>query len=141
MNSYNEELRYRVELFEALSGQLEAVQLAQQLLEYGKPEADRVVTDQQDRLEVIRYLASDIEKDGWRLERFREAYLFRILSMSDDERMPVDDAIRELCATHLPFLEKSLGFQLAEMQAIYARLRRNPNYLTLQSGTVLREDQ
>jgi len=135
MNSYNEELRYRVELFGALSGQLEAVQLAQQLLEYG------LEADQQDRLDVIRYLASDIEKDGWRLERFREAYLFRILSMSDDERMPVDDAIRELCATHLPFLEKSLGFQLAEMQAIYARLRRNPNYLTLQSGTVLREDQ
>src|SRR5215813_1164129 len=99
MNSYNEELRYRVELFEALSGQLEAVQLAQQLLEYG------LEADQQDRLDVIRYLASDIEKDGWRLERFREAYLFRILSMSDDERTRTDHAIDELCATHLPFLE------------------------------------
>jgi hypothetical protein len=125
MNSYKEELEYRFELLETLSGQMEAVQLAEELIEYGKLESSGVLVDPGARLEVIRYLASDIEGDKWRLQRFRLAYFLKVMSLSDSERPLVANAVRELCAKELPFLRKSLGFKLSEIQAIVARLEKN----------------
>jgi hypothetical protein len=127
MNGYTEELEYRFELLEALSGQMEAVQLAEELVEYGKLGSNGVLVDPQARLEVIRYLASDIEEDKWRLRRFRLAYFVKVTSLSDSERPLVANAVRELCAKELPFLTKSLGFRLSEIQAIAARLEKKNN--------------
>jgi hypothetical protein len=127
MNGYTEELEYRFELLEAMSGQMEAVQLAEELIEYGKLASVGVLVDPQARLEVIRYLASDIEEDKWRLLRFRLAYVVKVVSLSDSERPLVANAVRELCEKELPFLTKSLGFRLSEIQAIVARLEKKNN--------------
>ena len=124
MNSYKEELEYRFKLLEALSGQMEAVQLAEELIEYGKLESSGVLVDPGARLEFIRYLASDIEGDKWRLQRFRLNYVVKIRSLPDPEQSRVANAVRELCAKQLPFLTKSLVFQLSEIKAIVARLEK-----------------
>lgn len=122
MGDYNEELNYRLDLMYALSGEWEAEQLAQQLVEYGKLEGDVVLTERQERLDVIQDLALNIKSDAWQLQRFREAYLFGILSVPDSERRRIVEAIRELCAAQIPFLEKSLRFQLKDLKEILTRL-------------------
>ena len=124
MPSYKEELEYRFELLKALSGQMEAEQLAEELIEYGKLGSSGVLVDPGARLEAIRYLASDIEEDKWRLRRFRLAYFVKVASLSDSERPLVANAVRELCSKELPFLTKNLGCQLSEIQAIVARLEK-----------------
>lgn len=61
MNGYKEELEYRFKLLEAMSGLIDADRLAEELIEFGKLASGGVLVDPQTRLEVIRYLASDIE--------------------------------------------------------------------------------
>jgi hypothetical protein len=113
---------YRLDLMYALSGQQEAEQLAEQLVEYGELEAKGVLTGSQNRLGLIRELAFGIESDPWRLQRFREAYLFRLLSVPDSPRSRVAEAIRELCEAQFPSLRKSLGVQLRELKEMLTRL-------------------
>jgi hypothetical protein len=124
MNGYKEELEYRFGMLEALTGLNDADQLAEELIEYGKLGSNGVLVDPQGRLEVIRYLASDIEGDKWRLLRFRLNYIVKIMSLPDPERSRVAHAVRKLCANQLPFLTKSLGFKLSEIKAILARLEK-----------------
>jgi hypothetical protein len=57
MVDYDEELNYRLNLMYTLSGQQEAEQLAEQLVEYGELEAKGVLTGSQNRLGLIRELA------------------------------------------------------------------------------------
>lgn len=109
MNSYKEELEYRFELLKALSSQMEADQLAEELIEYGELGSSGVLVDPGARLEAIRYLASDIEEDKWRLRRFRLAYFVKVASLSDSERPLVANAVRELCAKELPFFRRVWG--------------------------------
>jgi len=127
MNGYKEELEYRFGMLEALSGLIDADQLAEELVEYGKLGSNGVLVNPQARLEVIRCLASDIEDDEWRLRRFRLTYFVKIMSLTDSERPLVADAVRELCAKELPFLTKSLGFRRSEIKAIAARLEKKNN--------------
>lgn len=122
MTDYDKEMNYRLDLMYALGGQQEAEQLAEQLLEYGELEARGVLTDSQNRLDMMRYLAFGIESDSWRLQRFREVYVFSLLSLPDSVRPRVAEAIRVLCEAHFPFLKKSLGFQLREIKELLTRL-------------------
>ena len=124
MADYDEELNYRLDLIDILSGQLEAEQLAKELVEYGKLKAGGALTDSPNRLDVIQDLVLSIKSNQWQLQRFREAYLFGILSVPDSERPRVADAIRALCEAHFPFLKKSLGFQLPELKEMLIRLER-----------------
>ncbi len=75
-----------------------------------------MLTDSKNRLGVIRELVLSIGNDPWRLQCFREANLFRLLSVLDSERPRVAEAIRDLCEGQFPSLKKSLGFQLRELK-------------------------
>lgn len=48
-----------------------------------------------------------IKSDQWQLQRFREAYLFGILSVPDAERPRVADRIRALCEAQFSFLRNA----------------------------------
>lgn len=124
MTNYEQELNYHLDLLYSLGGQWEAEELAEQLIEYGKLQANGMLTDSQNRLGLIRELVLRVESDPWRLQRFREVYVVWIVSMPDSERTRVADAVRELCKAEFPSLTKKLGLQLQEIKETIARYEK-----------------
>ena len=124
MTDYEQELNNQMDLLYALGGQWEAEQLAEQLIEYGKLEANGMLTDSQNRLGLIRELVLSVESDPWRLQRFREVYVVGIVSLSDSERTRVANAVRELCKAEFPSLTNKLGLQLQEIKETIARYEK-----------------
>lgn len=122
-SKYEEELEYQIELMRAIDSKSPEREMAISLLEYARLFATGGLSraEKDDRIRVMRSLASQLKEDQKRLESFKWIYIASLLK--GDESQTVALVARELCDAQFPFLSEHLTVTMAELQEKVRELR------------------
>ena len=122
-SKYEEELEYQIELVRAIDSKSPEREMAISLLEYARLFASGRLSraERDDRIRVMRPLASQIKGDLKGLESFKWIYIANLLK--GDESQAIGPVVKELCDAQFPFLSEHLTVTMAELQEKVRELR------------------
>jgi hypothetical protein len=130
-SDYEMELDYQVDLMRATALRSRADELAEELIKFGElASAGKLIGNNRDlRIAALRKLVEEIKNDQAQLEKFRWAYLYRVIRKGIEgggghETDAVrTDAVRKLCKEHFQILIKYLTCTYPQLKNYVEKLK------------------
>ena len=125
-SDYEMELDYQVDLMRATALRSRADELAEELIKFGElASAGKLIGNNRDlRIAALRKLVEEIKNDQAQLEKFRWAYLYRVVRKGIEGGGGHEtDAVRKLCKEHFQILIKYLTCTYPQLKNYVEKLR------------------